>query len=333
METQLDRSIGAQGRVLIDLAESSFPAEASVLAAARRIVLVGTGSSYNAARLGAWQFRRRGVDAVAISSADQGRWEPPVRPGDAVLAISHTGRSAYTSRARADAVAAGVPLVSITGPDSGWPEAIVAGPAEVTDTYTVSYVATLGALARLADGVAAVRAGVAYEPMSLELHAAAERVASVIASPDIAHINVPERAAVIVGAGPWSITAVEGALKLREAGRVLAEGYDPETLLHGSAVPLTGADTVLALEPGADPDGLVDGLAAAAHAEGVHVVTIEDPRATTDPFYAQFPLTVRLQQLAVHFARRRGQNPDASIVGCWSNASLWNAGRPVATAS
>ncbi|MCL2516709.1 MAG: hypothetical protein FWF16_12255, partial [Microbacteriaceae bacterium] len=209
-----------------------------------------------------------------------------------------------------------------------------AGPAEVCDTYTVSYVATLGALARLLDGIVAVRAGAPVAAGSSELRSAAERVAAAIEDPDIAHINVPERAMVIVGAGPWAITAAEGALKLREAGRVLAEGYDTETLLHGSAVPLTGADTLLALEPSADRDGLIDGLAAAAHAEGVHVVSLEETRAVTDPFYAQFAPTVRLQQLAAHFARRRGQNPDAVIVGCWNNASLWNAGRPpVAAAS
>lgn len=314
--------------MLRDLAASSFPREASVLASATRIVLVGAGSSLNAARLGAWQLRRSGIDAVARSSAGQARWEPALRPDDALIVLSHTGRSAYSTRARLDALDAGVPVVSITGPGVDWPEAIVAGPAETSETHTVSYLAALGVISRLADGIAAVRGGVSAPATSVSLLDAAQRVEQAITAPDIAWINVPERAAAIVGAGPWAITATEGALKLREAARVPADGFDAETLLHGFAAALNDADTLIALQPAADPDGLVDGLAAAAHAEGVRVVTIEDERPLADPFYAQFPLTVRLQLLAAHFARRRGQNPDEVIVGCWHADSLWNAGRP-----
>jgi glutamine---fructose-6-phosphate transaminase (isomerizing) len=329
METKLARSIGTQARVLRELAASSFAAQASVLADAQRLVLIGTGSSFNAARLGAWQLRRHGIDATAMSSADLARWEPMLRRGDALVVVSHTGQTAYSMRARLDALAAGTPVVSITGAGADWPEAIIAGPAETSDTYTVSYLASLAAIARLADGIEALRAGASVRPASLTLLDTADRVEAAIATPDVAHINVPVRATAIVGAGPWAITAAEGALKLREAARVLAEAHDPESLLHGSAVPLTSADTLIALQPGADRDGLIDGLASAAHAEGVHVVTIEDERPLADPFYAQFPLTVRLQQLAAHFAQRRGQNPDDVIVGCWHVDSLWNAGRPV----
>lgn len=328
METKLARSIGLQARVLRDLASSSFTEQAAVLAAAQRLILVGTGSSLHAAQLGAWHLRRRGIDALAMSSACVARWEPPARPGEAVVVISHTGETAYSLRARLDALATGTPLVSITGAGTDWPEAIIAGPAEVSDTYTVSYLAALAVIARLGDGIEALRGGASVRPASLTLLDVADRVQAAIDSPEVAHIGVPARATAIVGAGPWSITANEGALKLREAARVLAEGYDPETLLHGSAVPLTDADTLIALQPGADPDGLIDGLAAAAHAEGVHVATLEEERPLPDPFYAQFPLTVRLQQLAAHFAQRRGQNPDDVIVGCWHADSLWNAGKP-----
>ena len=48
----------------------------------------------------------------------------------------------------------------------------------------------------------------------------------------------PERSLQIVGAGHASVTAREGALKVREGARVLAEGYDAEFFLHGTAVPL-----------------------------------------------------------------------------------------------
>ena len=65
-----------------------------------------------------------------------------------------------------------------------------------------------------------------------------EAVAAAIADPSIDAIAQPERLLVLVGAGPSAVTAREGALKVREASRFLAEGYDAEYLLHGSAVPL-----------------------------------------------------------------------------------------------
>ncbi len=318
-----------QGRVLRELAATSFDEQAALLAAARRITLVGTGSSLHAAQLGAWLLRRHGLDARALSSLDQARWEPAPRAGDALVVISHTGRTAYTQRVRADALACGVPLVSITGSGAGWPEAIVTPVREQSDTYSASYLATLGVLSRLADGIDRALGTAAGRPGMLALLDAADRVEASVAAPEIDRIAVPDRALVIVGTGPWAVTAREGALKVREAARVLAEGYDSELLLHGSAVPLRAGDTVLALQPGADPDGLVDSLAAAAHAEGVTVATLEDERAPADPFYAQFPLTARLQLLAAQFATRRGQDPDVAIVGCWSADSLWRAGSPV----
>ena len=47
-------------------------------------------------------------------------------------------------------------------------------------------------------------------------------------APGVIDVPVPDRALAIVGPGPWSVTAREGALKIREASHVLAEGFDPE---------------------------------------------------------------------------------------------------------
>ena len=47
-------------------------------------------------------------------------------------------------------------------------------------------------------------------------------------------IEQPERLLVLAGEGPAAVTAREGALKVREASRFPAEGYDVEYLLHGT---------------------------------------------------------------------------------------------------
>jgi glucosamine--fructose-6-phosphate aminotransferase (isomerizing) len=121
------------------------------------------------------------------------------------------------------------------------------------------------------------------------------------------------------------VTAREGALKLREAARMLAEGFDAEYLLHGSAVPLGPADGLVLLEPDADRDGLVAAIGEAAAAERVPVSTLS---LETDlpPVLAQIPMTVVLQRLAASWARLRAQDPDVAIVGAWAEPTLWELG-------
>jgi glucosamine--fructose-6-phosphate aminotransferase (isomerizing) len=294
-----------------------------VLAAAGRIVLVGTGTSLHAAELGAMMLDAAGRDARWYPAATWARWSTGPRPGDALLVLSHTGETAYAARARADALAARVPVVSVTGAGRGWPEAIETVAPDESHTYTVSYTATLAVLARLAHELGAADGS----PGQLAQAAAAVRRAC--ADPGTDDVAVPARSLAIAGCGPWGITAREGALKVREGARMLAEGFDTDRLLHGGAVPLTAADGLVLLEPAADPDGLTAALGSAAEAEGVPVSVL----AATDgdrlpPLLAQIPMTVRLQLLAERLARLRRQNPDVAIVGAWDEPALWQMGAP-----
>jgi glucosamine--fructose-6-phosphate aminotransferase (isomerizing) len=143
---------------------------------------------------------------------------------------------------------------------------------------------------------------------------------------------MPARSLAIAACGPWAVTAREGALKIREAARMLAEGFDTDRLLHGGAVPYTAADGLVVLEPGADPDGLTAAVAAAARAEGMAVAELAAPDGGGGlaPLLAQIPMTVRLQLLAENFARLRRQNPDAAIIGAWDEPELWRMGSPTA---
>ena len=134
---------------------------------------------------------------------------------------------------------------------------------------------------------------------------------------------MPARSVVLIGSGPWGITAREGALKIREAARMLAEGFDAERFLHGNAVPYTASDGLVLLAPDADPDGLVAALGAAARTEGLQVSELPGDIAL-GPVLGQIPLTVRLQLLADRFAILRGQDPDVAIVGAWAAKELWS---------
>jgi glucosamine--fructose-6-phosphate aminotransferase (isomerizing) len=307
-----------QPAALEALAERDLSQPAETLAAARRVFVVGTGSSHHAAELGAQMLAAAGLDARPVTSATFAGWTPQPEPADAVVLISHTAESAYPVRVRRRLLDRDVSLVSITGVGGDWPEAIQTVERERSQTYTVSYLAALGVIVRLAQ---AIRPD-AFGGATLADVAAAVRGA--IAAPPT-DVPMPARLVALAGAGPWATTAREGALKMREAARLLAEGYEAEALLHGFAVPLSAADTLVLLQPGDDPDGLVAALGRAATAEGVAVATLTDP-AGLPPLLGQFPMTARLQLIAAEFARVRGQNPDVAITGAWDDSDMWRLG-------
>jgi glucosamine--fructose-6-phosphate aminotransferase (isomerizing) len=237
------------------------------------------------------------------------------RSGDAVVVLTHTAETVYAVRARERALAAGVPVVSITGIGrTTWPDAIETVEPEQSETYTVSYTAAVALLARLAGAL-----GGADD----DLAGTAAAVRAVLASPDVDRVPMPARSLVIIGAGPSGIAAREGALKLREAARMLAEGFDAERFLHGNAVPYTAADSLVLLSP---DDELAAALATAAGAEGIQVSTLDRNDSGLGPVLGQIPTTVRLQLLADRFAALRGQDPDAAIVGAWAAKELWTLG-------
>ena len=320
MSTALERMIAAQPAVLEALADPAHTADAAArLHDARRIWLVGTGSSLHAAELGASALLTAGVDARAIAAsafAAAAAARTLLRPGDAVTVLTHTGRTAYAVRSRNLARDAGAPLVSITGPDVEWPDAVRTPVRETSETYTVSYTAALAVLAGIACHLGAEGTGPDM------LREAAARVRAVLAGPEADAVGMPARAMAIVGPGDWAVTAREGALKVREAARVLCEGFDPDRLLHGAAVPYTAADALLVLQP----DQLTAALAEAARRESVPVTTLTEPAWTGSALLAQIPMTVRLQRLALRFAAQRGQDPDVAIVGAWADGGLWRLG-------
>ncbi|MGH2914204.1 MAG: SIS domain-containing protein [Solirubrobacteraceae bacterium] len=319
--TELSHAIAAQGDAIEAMLAADLSTAVQRLAPARRIWLIGTGTSQHAAELGAWMFAR-GPRAVRWSSSASFAWDEQLELGadDAVVVISHTAQTAFSARARARAATAGARLVSITAQGAGWPEAIETTPRERSETYTASYLAALVVLARLSLELSQST----LDPDRLGGVAQAVRCAAL--EPVLAGLQ-DRRLLVIAGVGPGAITAREGALKLREAARMAAEGYEAEYLLHGSAVPLGPDDALLALAPGHDRFDLLNRLAGAAAREGLTVATIDAP-ADLDPVLAQLPLTVALQVLAAQIAEARGADPDTVITGAWADDGLWRVGSP-----
>jgi glucosamine--fructose-6-phosphate aminotransferase (isomerizing) len=320
--TALERQIRSQPEQLEAVLAAPLPTSAADrLRDANRIWLVGTGTSQHAAELGAVMLQEAGRDARAMSSmafADR----TPFAEGDGVILISHNAgaETAFAGASWTAATRAGLPVVPVTRRGGSLPDAIETVEQETSHTYTASYTAALVQLARLAHelGAGAYSAG-ALEPVPADVRAA-------IDDPGTQAIAQPKRLLVLTGGGAAAVTAREGALKVREAARFPAEGYDVEYLLHGHAVPLDASDHLVTLAP-PDTQGLTAGVEQAARGAGIPVTRIDEPADLPSPL-EQIPLTVRLQALALRYALERGQNPDVAIEGPWDDHDLWAIGSP-----
>src|SRR5712692_1375742 len=96
MRQTMDRQAQALARIMDD--------EASVMAVAerlrgRRVLAIGTGTSWHAASQAAALLRTAGVDAAAAQSADAAVDGPLPGADGALLAFSHTGAKRYTAQA------------------------------------------------------------------------------------------------------------------------------------------------------------------------------------------------------------------------------------------
>lgn len=321
--TALERQIASQPAELDRLLREPIPHDVlERIRQARRLWLVGTGTSQHAAELGALMLYDVGRAAHAMSSAHFVNWAPPIDPQDCVILISHNAgtETAYASATWTMGKDAGLRVVPITRRDGELPEALETVAKETSHTYTVSYTAVLLLLARIVHALGAD----AFGPDVLAR--VPDAVQAAIDEPATGSIGQPARLLVFAGEGPAAVTAREAALKVREASRFPAEGYDVEYLLHGSAVPLNASDHLVMLSP-PDTDGLVAAVGRTAQAEGIAVTELREP-ADLPPLLAQIPLVVRLQILALRFSKERGQDPDVVIEGAWAADDLWRIGAP-----
>jgi glutamine---fructose-6-phosphate transaminase (isomerizing) len=287
----------SQPELLARLLSDAGPAEASASRlAGRRVVLIGVGSSWHAAHHGAWMLREAGVDAAAAHAADLAPYERPVDARDGVIVLSHTGGTGYSMQMLERARKAGAAAVYISGIGNGGDLETVA--PEVSYAYTASHT---GALLRLAQIATALGAELG------RLDAVPDRVAAVLDLPGEL-IGIPDRLVELIGAGPNAWTAQEGALKIREASYIAAEGLSSEQFFHGPSVALDEQDTLVVLDGGGPAAERTEAIARAVEVTGARVARFAE-RELGEPL-SVFPLTVVVQRIAAELAEARGVSPD-----------------------
>jgi glutamine---fructose-6-phosphate transaminase (isomerizing) len=295
MRTTLESQPDELRRVLADPEPAQAAAERL---RGRDVLLVGVGTSWHAAQHGAWLLAAAGVRATAAHAADLAPYGAQVDPQAGVVVLSHTAHTGYSMEVLERARAAGAATVHVSGIGAGGDLETVA--AEKSYAYTASHTA---ALARLAQVATALGADLG------ELDAVPDAVARAIAAPGPLLDTVPQRLVELIGAGPNAWTAAEGALKIREASYLAAEGLSAEQFFHGPSVALDAQDTLVVLDGGGPMAARTERIAAAVEVTGARVVRFAAEPGLGEPL-SIFPLTVVVQRLALELAEARGVSPD-----------------------
>ena len=154
--------------------------------AGRRIVAVGTGTSWHAANHAVWLLREAGVDAVAVQAMDAALYGLPVRAGDAVLVMSHRNTKRFSSEVLEQLRAAGGgPVVVIGGRGSPGVD-VETVEQERSAAFTASHLGALMRVAQLARALGAALDGLEQVPEVVE--AALEREVGVEPPPRLLEV-------------------------------------------------------------------------------------------------------------------------------------------------
>ncbi len=277
--------------------------EAPVVAAAerlrsRRVLAIGTGTSWHAASQAATLLRAAGLDASAAQSADAAVDGPLPGEGGVLLAFTHTGAKRYTAQAAQRARSSGAEVIQVSGVGVEGAD-LVTVQRERSSAYTASHLGALLRAAQLARVLGADLPGLGEVPSAVDQAYRARQDD---------HQAPPSRLIEFIGGGINQWTAAEGALKIREAAYVASEGLAAEQFLHGPSVALGEDDRLVCLDGGGAWSARIAEVARAAEEAGVPVTRLADDRL--GELLSIFPLTVAVQRIALEAAETLGVNPD-----------------------
>lgn len=308
---------------------------ARLVAGARRLFLIGSGTSLHAAEVAAWMFRsfsRGKIDARAMQAYEFATYFLGMRPDDVAIAVSHSGTSTMTRRALERARRTGAETVAVTG----FPSSPVAELASIvlptgyeqerSWAHTASYTATLTCLAAVANALAEPEERLDLSPLpevlteALQLEELTHRIAAGLLLAE--RSGTPARI-VLVGGGPNAATAREGELKLLETSYVQASSFELEQMLHGPLAAVTPETLLLLIAAGGNSIDRAVELSRAVHQLGVTPVVLTGSDCADRFEYAHRLLlpevpevlspisaVVPLQLFSYFLAVGKGLNPD-----------------------
>ncbi len=303
------------------------------LAAIRRLVIIGCGTSLHAGMVGKYLFETLADLPTSPEQAAEFRYSNPiVGPDDWVIALSQSGETADTLAAVRESIRKGAlvsGLCNVVGStiarEAGRGVYLHAGP-EISVASTKAFTAQVTALLMMALKMGRTRRLSREEGDRLvdEIARIPELVSAVIKQ-DKSIARLAEKYAqaddmFFIGRGILYPTALEGALKIKEIAYVHAEGYQAAELKHGPIALLSSKTPVVALLadiPGREKTVGNVQECRARQAPVLGIVTEGDadtaahvddaifiPRVSTA--LAPIVTVVALQLFAYHVARLRG---------------------------
>lgn len=305
---------------------------------AKRILIVGCGTSWHAGMVGEYLFEEFARIPVEVEYASEFRYRNPViNEDDIVIAISQSGETADTLAAIELAKGRGATIIGICN---------VVGSSIARQTHAGSYthagpeigvastkaftaqVTLLTLMALMIGQRKGTIDGAKLQQLLLELDAIPGKVERVLKTEAqvnyISDIYKDARNALYLGRGYSFPVALEGALKLKEISYIHAEGYPAAEMKHGPIALIDEEMPVIVIATqGASYEKVVSniqevkarkGKVIAIVTEGDTTVkdiadhTIEIP-STPDAFVPLLAV-VPLQLLSYHIAVMRGCNVD-----------------------
>ena len=288
----------------------------------RPVILTGIGTSLHACRVaGYWAAElSRGRIRPAVLEAHEYALRGAIKPEDQIVVVSHRGTKRFAARVLERAREAGASSVLICGQGVASPGGDVVlrtCPDETASTHSVSYTCALAVLGRV---VAQLVGGSDAERFSEALDGIADAMTETLAmpAPTAVAARIRDREPLLLtGYGIDELTAVEGALKLKEAAYLWAEGMSVELALHGTPAVFETRQAAIAAVPDEPDGGRTAALLGMFAALGVTALTLGTGDcalafARVDYLLRPFVSVIPLQRLAAELARLRGTNPDTT---------------------
>ena len=305
---------------------------------ARRIVIVGCGTSWHAGLVGEYLFESLARIPVEVEYASEFRYRNPIiHEDDIVIAISQSGETADTLAAIKLAKKAGAHIFGVCNvvgstisreTDSGC--YTHAGP-EIGVASTKAFTTQVLVLTMMALTVAQKRGTISLERLHrliAEIDSMPDKIESALESNDqiefISDIYKDASNALYLGRGYTFPVALEGALKLKEISYIHAEGYPAAEMKHGPIALIDENMPVFVIATaGANYEKVVSNIqevkarkgkiiaivtAGDSHVRQIADHVIEIPK--TDEVLSPLVSVVPLQLLSYHIAVMRGCNVD-----------------------
>jgi glucosamine--fructose-6-phosphate aminotransferase (isomerizing) len=308
------------------------------LAEARRIIIIGCGTSWHAGLVGEYLFEDLARISVEVEYASEFRYRNPIiTPEDIVIAISQSGETADTLAAVKLAKQAGALVLGICNVvGSNIPRETDAGVythagPEIGVASTKAFTAQVTVLAMMALLIGRKKNTLSEEQYHSYIKCLTEipgKIEKILTHDsefkNIAALYKLANNFLYLGRGYLFPVALEGALKLKEISYIHAEGYPAAEMKHGPIALIDHRMPVVVLATkDSSHEKIVSNIQEVKARNGIVIAVVSEGESTitkmadhvleipiTDPIFAPLLAVVPLQLIAYHIAIMRGCNVD-----------------------